>query len=119
MLWRYTRRDTKVLLLATLLTVSGYAYLLADSWKHELVQSMQTAQVVGVFASVAPNEANTRMAALDAREAELQARESLLFEEITRRDRTMLVIVTAIGAVLLVLILLNFYLDQKRRMSLA
>ena len=119
MLWRYTRRESKVLLLATLLTMSGYAYLLAESWKYELAQSLQTAQVVGVFAAVAPNEVNTRMEELDAREADIAARESLLIEDITRRDRSILIIVSLIGAVLLALIMLNFYLDQQRRMSLA
>lgn len=123
MLWRYSRKDTKVLLLATLLVFSGYGLLLGQSWRTlaPVAPSPTTtlANTVGVFAGVPENEINTYVAALDAREAALDAREASLETRAAPVDRRTLSIVSIGGAGLLGLILLNFYLDTKRRVSFA
>jgi hypothetical protein len=121
MLWRYSRKDTKVLLLATLLLFSGYALLLAQDWQQALVtRPVLTASTVGVVASVNENDVNRYTAALDARARELDAREAALTgNNSVSTDTTTLLTVSVIGIGLLGLILLNFYLDHKRRLSLA
>lgn len=112
MLWRYSRRDTKVLLLATLLVFGGYALLLAQSWRSSVGHEVPiTANTVGVFAGVEENGINTLAQNLDARERSLDAREAAL----RGGDAKTLSAVTVMGGVLLALILLNFYLDNKRR----
>jgi hypothetical protein len=121
MLWRYSRKDTKVLLLATLLLFSGYALLLAQDWQQALVtRPVLTASTVGVVASVNENDVNRYTAALDARARELDAREAALTgNNSVSTDTTTLLTVSVIGIGLLGLILLNFYLDHKRKLSLA
>ncbi len=118
MMWRYSRRDTKVLLLATLLVFSGYALLLGQSWRtHLRTHSYQvTANTVGVVAGVPENEINTYVAALDERARVLDAREENIVR--TSNNNNSLLLVTLGGLGLFGLILLNFYLDHKRRMSL-
>ncbi|MBP9760103.1 MAG: hypothetical protein KBD24_01915 [Candidatus Pacebacteria bacterium] len=122
MLWRYSRTDTKVLLLATLLVFSGYALLLAhDFRKARTREVLLTAQTIGVLASVPENGINTLAQQLDARARELDAREATLLRasEGQGTDTRVLVLVGIIGAGLLGLILLNFYLDSKRRVSVS
>jgi hypothetical protein len=118
MLWRYSRRDTKVLLLATLLVFSGYGLLLGQSWRTELRTnpSQVTANTVGVVAGVPENEVNTYAAALDERARTLDAREDAIMR--ASEASSTLRYVTFGGLGLFGLILLNFYLDHKRRMSL-
>ena len=81
----------------------------------------QLGQVVGVAGRVAPNEVNIfaqeleeRQKELDEREQELLAREQGLFVEDRgiAIDGTMLM--ATVGLLLLVLILLNFFLDWRR-----
>jgi len=80
----------------------------------------QLGSVVGMYAGVEPNEYNLlaqqldqRNKELDAREAELAQQEVLLKESVVS-DRASIVYATAIGFLLLVLVVLNFYLDWKR-----
>jgi hypothetical protein len=119
MLWKHSRTDTKILLLATLLVFSGYGLLLGHSWRVATETRMAlSANTVGVLAQVPENEVNSYVAELDARERALSEREAQLSIVRVTSDTTTLTVVTVGGAVLLGLILLNFYLDQKRRVSL-
>lgn len=124
MMWQYTRRESKVLLLATLCTFSGYGLLVANDWRalEEKQATSQLAQSISVFAGVEQNQINTMSAELDARAQELAVREAALLaaeSSSSQQDRTVLLIVTLVGLALLGLILFNFYLDSKRRVSLA
>jgi hypothetical protein len=107
------------LLFATLCTFSAYGLLIGQSWNERVREMPITANSVGILAAVPPNEINTRNAELDQREHALAMREEMLKQRETGRDDTTLLLVSIIGAGLLGLILLNFYLDSKRRMSLA
>lgn len=120
MLWRYSRKESKVLLVATLLLFTGYGLLLARDM--QLVRRndlMLTAQTVGVFVGVEENGINTLASQLDARARELDAREAMLVQAGTSTDARTLLLVAVVGAGLLGLILLNFYLDSKKRGSLS
>lgn len=117
MLWYYSRNDTKILLIATLLVFSGYALLLAQDWRAVRFEDLQQAQTIGVLASVPSNEMNTLAQQLDTRARELDAREAAILSAGQGDTRT-LVAVGVVGAALLGLILFNFYLDTKRRVSL-
>ena len=121
MMWQYSRRDLKVLLLATLLVFSGIGLMLGRDWRtaSELSYSTTfvTANSVGVLAAVPENSASTLAAQLDERARELDAREATLVRTQGTDTRT-LTIVSIMGAGLLGLILLNFYLDTRRRNSL-
>ncbi len=122
MLWRYSRSDTKVLLVATLLVFSGYGLLLSHEWQSAAPSvGFQAANTVGVQLGVPENEINTRVAQLDEREAAIVAREQAIAQTSPGRgaDATTLFWVTIAGIGLLGLILLNFYLDSRRRYSLA
>lgn len=120
MFWQYTRRDSKVLLLATLLVFSAYGLLLARDLGVVERVPVAPAQTIGVYAGVEQNEYNTIAAELSARADELDAREAALRGAPgPRTDTTTLLAIVCIGAGLLGLILLNFYLDSKRRRSLA
>ena len=121
MLWQYSRKETKVLLVATLLLFSGLGLQLAQDWKNVApTGSSLSANAVGVYLGVPENEVNTLVAQLDEREAALNARE----QEVAAMsqgsaDTETLLFITLIGVGLLGLILLNFYLDSRRRYSLA
>lgn len=115
MLWRYSRQDSKVLLVTTLLVFSGYGLLLSASWRTQEEYQVLTAQSVGVFAGVEANPTNQYMAALDERARELEAREAALRHVEGVADKRILALITLGGGVLMGLILLNFYLDHKRR----
>ncbi len=115
MLWRYSRRDTKVLLVATLLVFSGYGLLLTQSWR-EIRSTPLTANTVGVVAGVEANRFNTLAQRLDERERAVSTREAALIRgEGGESDAYTLTLVSVGGGALLALILLNFYLDAKRR----
>jgi hypothetical protein len=119
MLWQYTRRDTKKLLFATLCIFSAYGFLLGASWQDRIRTVPLTASTVGVLAAVPQNEANTLLAQLEEREHAIEVREAMLAERSgNTTDETTLLLVTIVGAGLLGLILLNFYLDSRRRVSL-
>ena len=122
MMWQYTRRETKLLLLATLLVFSGYGLILSQNWQAAQradVRENQVATPVGVLAAVPENEVNTLVQQLQSKEEELAVREAEVLRAESRTDTKTLALVTVIGAGLLGLILLNFYLDMRRRHSLA
>jgi len=116
MLWRYTRHEMKVLLIATLCVSTGCAFVASRALRN--APDNLTANTVGVFAGVAPNAVNMRMDELDARERVLTAREAALTTTAPTPERAILAEIAA-GIVLLGLILLNFYLDHKRRVRVA
>lgn len=119
MLWRYTRRDTKMLLFAVLCLFSAYGFLIGQGWHGRMGATTLTANTIGVYAGVAPNEANTLLAQLTEKEHALEVREAMLAERTASgNDDTTLLLVTLVGLGLLGLILLNFYLDSKRRVQL-
>jgi len=119
MLWQYTRRDTKVLLVAVLCTFSAYGFLIGQGWTSRTTDVAITANVVGVFAGVDANAENTLLAQLQEREHALEMREAMAVDRVASgTDDTTLFIVTIVGLALLGLILLNFYLDSKRRGAL-
>lgn len=80
-----------------------------------------TAQV-GVGAGVAPSEFSELAAQIDAKERELEAREAALLEAEERAEQTVFSApftiewyVTLLAFILLILVLLNFYLDYRHR----
>lgn len=120
MFWHYTRRDSKVLLLSTLAVFAAYGLLLAGDLHLGKESSMLPAQSIGVYAGVEQNEYNTLAAELSARERELAAQEAVLRGGAPQQvDSATLLAIVCVGAGLLGLILLNFFLDSKRRRSLA
>ena len=122
MMWQYTRREMKVLLLATLLVFSGFGLVLGQGWRDagvNLSPEEQAANSVGVLAAVPDNEVNSIATQLRQREAEISAREEAFAQTQGRADTRTLALVSVIGAGLLGLILMNFYLDMRRRHSLA
>lgn len=76
---------------------------------------------VGASASVPPNEYNTLAQALLKKEAEvnqkeaaLAVREAEVLQQGNGKDTTLVFLVLFVGILLLILILINFYLDWKR-----
>ena len=121
MMWQYSRRDTKFLLLATLLVSSGFGLMLSQNWQthtEHAISGTLTAISVGILASVPQNELNTLASHLEERERDIVAREAILARSGQEVTRT-LIVVSVMGAGLLGLILMNFYLDNRRRHSLA
>ena len=80
----------------------------------------QLGSVVGIYAGVEPNEYNLLAQQLEEKRKELDARENQiaqqeeLIKESVVSDKASIVYATAIGFLLLVLVILNFYLDWKR-----
>ncbi|HCC04849.1 TPA: hypothetical protein DEP58_00910 [Patescibacteria group bacterium] len=119
MFWLYSKREIKLLLNTTLVLFSAFALLLGQSWSIALQQDSDlTANTVGVYAGVEENGVNTLVAQLDEREKMLDARELALTTSQGSGDRKVLLLITLMGSGLLGLILMNFYLDSKRRKSL-
>ncbi len=118
MYWRYSRGDSKVLLLATLFVFSAYALMLWSDMREVREYERQGAQTIGVVASVPENELNSAATQLEDRARALDAREAALRDNERTPDRDTIVLVGIVGGVLLALILLNFYLDHARRRSL-
>ena len=82
------------------------------------IRSYYAANSVGVFAGVEENEVNALATQLDARERALNAREeALLTAQSSTTDELTLLLLTLSGFGMFGLILLNFYLDGRRRMS--
>lgn len=83
----------------------------------------QVASVVGMYASVEPNEYNIltqqikdKQEELDMREKDLAEKETLLAQqEAPEHSRTAIIYISIIGTLLLILILWNFVLDWRRR----
>lgn len=83
------------------------------------------ANAVGITVGVAPNPINTAIAQLREREqatlskeAELQQREELLRARLDRtsyRERTLFVYSIAVSVLLLGLVIVNFYLEYRKR----
>lgn len=120
MFWRHSKNETKALLTATLFLFSAYTLLLAQSWNSVIVEELQLdANSVGVYAGVEENEVNLLMAQLDEREKTIEAREYAISQQGLIEDETLLLMMSIMGASLLGLILLNFYLDSKKRVSFA
>jgi len=119
MFWLYSKNETKLLLSTTLLLFAAFALLLGQSWGVSIEQdSNLTANTVGVYAGVEDNGVNTLVAQLDEREKVLDTRELALRTVQGTGDRKVLLLITLMGGGLLGLILMNFYLDSKRRRSL-
>ncbi len=117
MFWKYSRNDSKVLLLATLLVFSAYALMLWSDLRDIREREREGAQAIGVLASVPENELSTAASQLEERARALDAREALLIEAEQSGDRKTITLVAVAGGVLLGLILLNFYFDHVRRRS--
>ncbi len=118
MFWKYTIKDTKVMLNATLLLFSVFAFFVGYGWKHAFeTGQMITANTVGVYAGVEKNEVNTLMAQLEKKEKELDAKEMALVQRQNDYDKYTLGLISLVGFSLFGLILLNFYLDYKKRLS--
>jgi hypothetical protein len=96
--------------------------MLGQSWRViDRTQVPLIAGTIGVYAGVEDNGMNSLASQLNARAAQLDQREAALASAQQRAtsDPTTLFVVTMIGIGLLGLILLNFYLDSRRRMSMA
>jgi hypothetical protein len=120
MFWKYSKKESKSLLVATLLLFSAYALVLGVAWNNVVFEEFSlTANSVGVFAGVQKNEVNSLVAQLDAREQSIEAREQALLDNRRGFDDRTLLFITLAGFGLLGLILLNFYLDTKRRRNFA
>lgn len=120
MFWEYSRKESKVLLIITLLLFTTGALLLTQYWRTATDHQTLTANSVGVYAGVEANELNTLATQLNEKEESLIAREQALVRaQRGTSDEWTLYIVALVGASLLGLILMNFYLDSKRRRSLA
>lgn len=120
MFWEYSKKETKILLNATLLTFAAGALFLGQSYKETVQEERLVANSVGIYAQVQKNEVNTLVAQLDEKERELAQREQALIQrERLDNEKQILLIVALVGGSLLGLILLNFYLDAKRRRFLA
>ena len=123
MFWKYSPQESKLLLVATLMLFSAFSLVIGSSWRTYVVSDVyMTANSVGVYAGVEGNEFNTLAQALDEREQELDRREQALINSsanaTTPIDEITLLLVTIAGFGLFGLILLNFYLDSKRRVSI-
>ncbi len=121
MFWKYSNKDTKLLLVATLFLFAAFALFISGSLKKiDNGKTSITANSIGVFAEVEQNEINSTMAKLDARSKELDLREARIMNNKSASfDRNTLLVMAVAGFGLFGLILLNFYLDFKRRISLA
>ena len=119
MFWLYSKKEIKLLLNTTLLLFVAFALLLGQSWNNALQEDSElTANTVGVFAGVEENGVNTLAVQLDEREKVLNARELALATSQSTGNKKVLLLITLMGCGLLGLILMNFYLDSKRRRSL-
>lgn len=99
--------------------VGIYSALLASSWSDIYVETHRQPAAVGVSVNVAENEYNALAEELSAKEQELQKREAALnaFPSGTPIEgpSNAIVYTTLVGLILLTLILMNFYLDYRRR----
>ena len=83
----------------------------------------QIGSVVGMYASIEPNEHNILIQQIKDKQEELEMREKdlaekeilLVQQETLERNRTTIIYISVIGILLLLLILLNFVLDWRRR----
>lgn len=82
----------------------------------------QLGAAVGASAGVLPNEYNTlaqsllkKEAEVNQREAALAEREAAVMRQGNEKDTKLVFVVLSVGVLLLILILLNFYLDWRRK----
>ena len=99
---------------------TGILYVTSEGLDRRVFK--QLGNVVGMYASIEPNEYSMlaqeikeKQAELDNREIAIAEKESVLADDRATNDRTAVVYVTVISSLLLVLVMLNFYLDWKRR----
>lgn len=110
---------TRSLILCAVLFVSLFTLGSVSLGPKEFTRQLGSA--VSVSAGVAANEYNTLAQAIFEKEAEVNAREAALAEREmavmngSEKDTKLVAIVLSVGFLLLVLILLNFYLDWKRK----
>ncbi len=113
-------RVSLVIVATTLIFDSGLLSPITEKLSDNAITYVASG-VVGVLASVPPNELNTLSAELNEREREIAAREALLNErEIQTRDFGIgdidysTYVLSTILFMLTVLILFNYYLDWRR-----
>jgi hypothetical protein len=114
-MYPHTQYAKDATVVAFMAIVAVYALLLGANWS--IYQGGQLA-AVGVSVGIAPTETNTKLAQIAQKEQELAEREALLqTTQVTLQENTPLSIIytTVMGLVLLLLVLLNFYLDYRRR----
>jgi len=95
---------------------------LGDRLGHAGMEKVrQFANTVGMFAAVPKNEKNSLAQGLQQKQQELTEREMLVEQKEQAlayknesNGKTAVVYITAIGGLLLLLILMNFYLDWRR-----
>lgn len=114
-----------LLVLATQIAPSGFSAQKLQDFAYA-----NAAAVIGIGAAIAPNEYNTLAQSLEQKQTELTEREKELIareealgreyrETIAANNRATLLVVGGVSLVLILLILLNFYLDMKRGASRA
>jgi hypothetical protein len=106
-----------MVLTAASLVFGLYAGLIVGDWSDiSIAPHTQLGQAVGASATVVPNQYNSVAAQIVQKEQEIALREAeLAAQEGSNEMNAGLIYTTIIGAVLLFLILLNFYLDHTRR----
>jgi hypothetical protein len=107
-----------------LMAILSITVIFSTTSSHELLQAgrdMMASASVGMGANVAPNEHNTLAAQLVERERALAAREAELLAEANRWDSTDVLALSGVvlSALVLLLVLLNFFFDFKRNMPRA
>jgi cell shape-determining protein MreC len=110
------------IILMVVFVFSGFLYAASKGSGNGVFQ--QLGSVVGMYASIEPNEYNELAQELKEYEQDLQKREAviaqkevLLRNEAEQKDEqnTAIIYTTAIGVLLLLLILYNYYLDWRRK----
>lgn len=106
------------------MAILSITVIFSTTSSHELMQAgrdMMASASVGVGASVAPNEHNTVAVQLAERERELAVREAELVAQVNRWDSTDMLALSGVvlSALVLLLVLLNFFFDFKRQMPRA
>jgi hypothetical protein len=114
-MYPHTQYAKDATVVAFMAIVGVYALLLGANWNAYL--NTQPA-AVGVSVGIAPTEANTKMAQLVEKEKELIEREVALQttqQSVAANTPLSIIYTTVMGLILLLMVLLNFYLDYRRR----
>jgi predicted nucleic acid-binding Zn ribbon protein len=117
------RTTTLLLILFLLFLVVATSVVLEDVYKvglHTLAK-YYLAQI-GITVSIPPNPFNIlaqqlkeKESTLSAKEQEIQQKETLLKEQEREKKDKIILYFSLVGVVLLILVLVNFYLDYRRR----
>lgn len=110
----------------TFITICALSFLLLVGYGNLSLDSKEFARelgaAIGASAGVVANEYNTLAQSLREKEVQvnqkevaLARREAAVMEEVGKKDTKLVFVVLFVGLLLLFLILLNFYLDWKRR----